>query len=473
MTLRLLSRAALALSCWVLTACAGRTRDRSVDQTVGTIRSRTGLAVDTNSDLFARQPLPEVRKALKSPLNADSAVRLAVLNNKHVRAELEGLGIAVSELIAATRPPNPRVEGHAAFSRGSLKNGNYGGSVEIGLTQLLTMRGRRQVAKHELAAEQLRVADDVMTFALEVRSTFHGYTAARRLVAIGVAVQESAQASADAAQALLDAGNIPQLEYEMERAFLEESRLSLALTQKAELDLREELNSLFGVWGPYTRWVPAEDFPPMPSSEPTDGEVERIAIEHSLELAQMREHIEAAAGRIGIAKVVGIVPDLNAGLDLDFEEGFKRIGPIVSGQLPLFDQGQGGIMRAMAELDQERARYVATAIELRSEARRTRNALTIARQVVLQYQNTIIPLRQRVTDERLRQYNAMNSGIFELIATKRQEFEATQSYVRALRDYWIARAELVQVQAGGALLHSAQAYVSTSNDSVSSQQGGH
>ena len=270
-------------------------------------------------------------------------------------------------------------------------------------------------------------------------------------MAIGMVVQETAEANAEAAKALLEAGNIPQVDYEMERAFLEESRLTLALSQRAELEAREHLHRLFGVWGPYTRWRVVADFPELPAQEPSDAEIERIAIERSLTLEQKREQIEAKAAQVGLARIEGIVPDLSAGVDLDFEEGFRRVGPIVSAQLPLFDQGQAEVMRAMAELDRMRAIYVATSIDVRSQARRARNALTIARQVVLQYRDAIIPLRQRVSDEQLKQYNAMNAGIFEVLATKRQELDATQGYIRALRDYWVARAELAQIQAGGGL----------------------
>ncbi len=453
-----------------LLGCAGRTRDRAVDETEASIRSSTGFAVDTKSDVFAGKLLHEVRQTLQRPLNADDAVRIALLNNKRVRAELEGLGIAVSDVIAAARPPNPTVEAHAGFDNGLSA---YGGTVEVGLSRLLTMGKRGGVAKRKLAAEKLRIGDEVMAFALQTRSAFHSYLAARKLVKIGTTMLEAAQASKEAAQALLEAGNIPQVDYEMEHAFLEENRLTLALAQKMELDLREDLNTLFGVWGPYTRWVTVDDFPALPSSDPVDAQVERGAIERSLKLAQMREQIEAQAASVGLAKLAGVIPEINAGVDADFEEEFRRVGPVVSAEIPLFDQGQSETMRARASLDQTRALYVATAIDVRSMARRARNVLTISRQVVLQYQNAVIPLRMRVTSEQLKQYNAMEASVFEVLQSKRQELEAMQNHVRALRDYWVARAELAQVLAGGSLPLKGGWMQTGSSSASAAQQGGH
>ena len=45
-------------------------------------------------------------------------------------------------------------------------------------------------------------------------------------------------------------------------------------------------------------------------------------------------------------------------------------------------------------------------------------------------------------------------GIFELLATKQQEYDAYQGYLEAVRDYWLARAALTRA-VGNALPSSA------------------
>jgi cobalt-zinc-cadmium efflux system outer membrane protein len=44
----------------------------------------------------------------------------------------------------------------------------------------------------------------------------------------------------------------------------------------------------------------------------------------------------------------------------------------------------------------------------------------------------------------------MLAGVFELLMAKKQEFEAYQKYLEALRDYWIIRADM-QRSLGGRL----------------------
>ncbi|MGB7159577.1 MAG: TolC family protein, partial [Tepidisphaeraceae bacterium] len=73
-----------------------------------------------------------------------------------------------------------------------------------------------------------------------------------------------------------------------------------------------------------------------------------------------------------------------------------------------------------------------------------------AQQRVERLRDVILPLRQRVLDETLLQYNAMHVGIFDLLRAKQEQVHAGAEYVDALRDYWTARSKLTQA-AGGKL----------------------
>jgi len=81
-------------------------------------------------------------------------------------------------------------------------------------------------------------------------------------------------------------------------------------------------------------------------------------------------------------------------------------------------------------------------IEIRSEVRRLRNRLITQRNIVNHYKNNILPLRERVVQLTLQQYNYMLIGAFDLIVAKQMEFNAYQKYIESVRDYWIYRAEM-------------------------------
>ncbi|MEJ7727752.1 MAG: TolC family protein [Polyangiaceae bacterium] len=95
-----------------------------------------------------------------------------------------------------------------------------------------------------------------------------------------------------------------------------------------------------------------------------------------------------------------------------------------------------------------RARTRAAAAMLRSAARNAAVRVQAAREQALFHRDTLLPLRERVVDETLRQYNAMNATVFALLSAKRDHIDGGRAYVEALRDYWMARAELDQLLAG-------------------------
>jgi cobalt-zinc-cadmium efflux system outer membrane protein len=65
------------------------------------------------------------------------------------------------------------------------------------------------------------------------------------------------------------------------------------------------------------------------------------------------------------------------------------------------------------------------------------------------------------------EYNALQTGVFELLRAKQEEVNVGKEYVGSLRDYWAARAELEKA-VGGSLLGSLSSSSSSSKslDSV-------
>jgi len=58
------------------------------------------------------------------------------------------------------------------------------------------------------------------------------------------------------------------------------------------------------------------------------------------------------------------------------------------------------------------------------------------------YQEIVLPLRRKIIDETQREYNAMQVGVYQLLAAKRGEIEAGRGYIETLRDYWLSRVAL-------------------------------
>ncbi|HEX6837658.1 MAG TPA: TolC family protein, partial [Polyangia bacterium] len=58
------------------------------------------------------------------------------------------------------------------------------------------------------------------------------------------------------------------------------------------------------------------------------------------------------------------------------------------------------------------------------------------------YQKTLVPLRERIVTLSQEQYNAMLLGVYQLLQAKQNELQTYREYIEAVRDYWIARADL-------------------------------
>ena len=60
----------------------------------------------------------------------------------------------------------------------------------------------------------------------------------------------------------------------------------------------------------------------------------------------------------------------------------------------------------------------------------------------------ILPLRNEILDQLVRQYNAMNASTFELLEAKRDLVDAGSQYIDALRRYWKATARVKALRRG-------------------------
>jgi cobalt-zinc-cadmium efflux system outer membrane protein len=391
----------------------------------------------------------QVRRLLGAPLTADTAVKVALLNNPAIQASFEDLGAARAGLMRALRLPNPSADA-ALLYHGADGDPEVDLSVTLDVTDFFFLPARQGAAQSELDAAVLSVAGGALDLALEVRRAHIRYVAAKQIVELRRTVSQAAKASADAAEKIHEAGNSTDLDLANERALYQESRLALAQAETALTTERERLGALMGVWGSEAKWTTPERLPRPPAREIDLSSSERLALSRSLDLALARQRFSAAAKRANLARVEGLLPEVRAGVAAEKEINESRwgVGPAVGLQLPLFYQGQGEVAAARAEMRRQERLHDVTAIQLRSAARTTAATLTVARERVRFYETVLLPLRERVVAETQLQYNAMNAGVFQLIAAKRDQVEAGRAYVEALRDYWLARVEHEQLLAG-------------------------
>ena len=389
-----------------------------------------------------------LRSLLQKKLTADDAVQVALLSNRNLQAMYADLGVAKAELVQAGLFRNPVLDAAVLFHLGPIRPDLQLG-VAFSLLDALYVPLRRRVAAAQFEEAKLAVTGAVLDAALEARSAFYAHQADEQLLELRQTVAQALAASFEVSRRLHEAGNITDLDLTRDRAAMEASKLELRSAEVAARLSRERLNDLMGLTGPETGWEVDRRLPDLPTEPVQLGDVERGAIARSIDLARARQRIVSAGQQAGYHRATAFIPELDLGVGAERESDEPwGIGPSVSIPIPLFDQGQARIARAASELRRAQQEHYALAVRIRATARAARERLQGAEDQARYYRDIVLPLQERIVNEAQLQYNAMQIGILQLLRDRERQIEAGVAYVEALREYWLARADLAQLASG-------------------------
>ncbi len=396
-----------------------------------------------------------IRDVLATPLDADAAVRVALLNNRALRGELRELGVARGRVLQAGLLPNPRLEVEFLPER----NTSLELRVEYDVRGLLLAPLQSRAAEYDLQAARYHAAAAVVALGFEVRAAFYGLQAAEQQLAVGQRTLDAYAAGRDFARALVEAGNLPPVDASTQNAAYQEARVTVAELELEALDRREEVQRLLGLHGDETRWTVRGTLGSAPDALTIPEGSEGRALTASLEAAAMRSQMEGAARRAGVARVAGLIPELTGDVHVlagDPAQGGGvdalgrnwNVGAGFTLALPLFDRQQGRVREFVAEFDGLMERYVGLGIDLRSLVRAARNRLASTHARARQYDAVILPARAQVLEETVLQYNAMQTGVLQLLEARRAQLDAELSAIETRRAYWTAAAAFQALLAG-------------------------
>ena len=425
-------------------------RGQSTEDLQSTIRQRTGKQVEWQKDVEARDQIREaIRLLLRRTLTADSAVQVALLNNRELQATFEDIGIAQADLIEAGLLRNPIFAGDARFPNRAPS----GTDIEMAIAQeffdLLVIPLRKKVATAQLMKTKLQVGDAILKLAAGVKAAFYELQAEQQLLGRLKAINETDAAAVELAQRQHEAGNINDLDLANQQATYSQSKLDIAETTASVRAGREKLNRLMGTWGDDTAWKIDNELPELPAGDFPQQRLESLAINQRLDLAATKTEIGALVGSLGITKTYRYVGSIEFGVDTEKDTDGQRVtGPTWQLELPIFNRGQGRIAKLQAQLRQAERRLESEAVAIRAEVREARDRLIAKRDLATYYRDELLPGRKKILQLTLTHYNAMLKSPYDLLLAKQNEISAERGYVGALRDYWIARADLERAVGG-------------------------
>lgn len=418
----------------------------------------------------------DVRALIEQPLDANAAVRIALLNNRELRAQLRELGIVSGQLLTAGLIANPTFEVELLPERDS----KYELRVEYDVTSLIMAPLLRSVATYDLEAARLDAAGAVVQLGYDVRLRFYALQGAEQRLRFAQQSLDALAAARDAALALREAGNIALLAASSEIAAYERARVSVAKMELEVAERREEVQRTLGLHGEQTGWRIKDPLASVPEQLTVADDIERRALEQNLDLRAAHKRLEGLAKQSGVVRTQAWLPEVAAdvhALRTKNEDAGRddewRWGGGVSVQVPLFDRGQGRLRGVEARFDAAMERYQGLAVSLRSAARDARNRLVSSHARARQYQVVILPAQRAVMEQTLLQYNAMQVGVFQLVQARRELLDVELDYVGTLGEYWSAIAEIEALSQGRMVRAAETTEPATISASTGGAQGGH
>ena len=180
-------------------------------------------------------------------------------------------------------------------------------------------------------------------------------------------------------------------------------------------------------------------------------QLRELADRDRLDLAAARQAVAVKADVLGVTRRFRYLGALELGPQWQWDDaGMRKVGPVLSAELPIFNQGAGRVARAEADLALREAELAALEIEIVTELDRTTAAVANAEAQFEQYRDGLIPARREIVARRQEDTNFMLAGPFELLNAKQEEYQAYRGSLEALTGYWLARVELARAAGPGA-----------------------
>jgi outer membrane protein TolC len=430
-----------AICAVLLSGCASFSQDGGMDAVSQLTKQRTGQPVSRPAVADNANVNPErVSALLKQPLDPDTTVQIALLNNQGLQAAFAELGVAEADYVQSGRMRNPGLSFQHLRSGESLEIDR---SVTFDLIGLLTIPLRSGIEQRRFEQAKLQAASTAVQLAADARRAYFEAVAARQTAKYMEQVQSAAQASAELATRMAKVGNWSKLDQVREQAFYAEATAQVARSRQNAVATREQLTRLLGLWGQSTAFSLPDRLPDLPKSPTERANLESQAMSQRLDIQIAKRDADATARGLGLTRATGFINVLDAGYANKSQSGQPREnGYQISLELPIFDWGGARTAKAEALYMQAVHRTADTAIRARSEVREAYAAYRTSYDLAKHYRDEVVPLRRKISDEVMLRYNGMLASVFELLADSREQANSVNTAIEAQRDFWIADTRL-------------------------------
>ena len=444
------SKVAIAALLGLLAAgCAKFTGDGGMAPVTDSVRQEIGKdAVKLSSAEETRRARERVQALLSEPLSEDTAVQIALLNNRGLQATYNDLGISEAEYVQTSLPPNPALSVGRTFGTGFVE---IGFQLVGNLLAFATLPRRTEIAKREFEEARYRAVATTLSLTVDVRRAYVRAIAAQQRLALLEQSRQTADASAQMMKQLGETGAANKLDQARVSAFYADLSAQVAQARLSVAGTREALNRILGLWGSDLGYKLPARLPALPAAPDTLADVEIEAMRRRVDLIILRYEIVTLAKSVGFVDATRYLSFLELALgyrnevetnDAGEQTSKNRYGFELGIVIPIFDTGEARVTTARETYMRAVNRLTERSVNARSEARVAYTTYRATYDIARYYQTRILPLRRQISAEVLLRYNGMLVDVFELLIEERERISANVASVDALRDYHLAIADL-------------------------------
>ncbi len=424
-TMRMVTLAALLGGC----ALQGRQQTAYVSSQIA---ERTDQALPGARE--SSEPLIPDGVDVEDGLSEREAVAIALWNNARFQAALTELGFARADVVQAGLLANPTFS--VLFPLGP-KQLEFAATFPL---DALWLRPRRVAWAR---VNEQRVAESLVQSGLDlVRDVEVVYSEAILAGDRDRLTRQAAEVRADLAtlaETRLRAGDASEMETAAARVESLRARAEATRTAQAVTVTHERLRALLGL--PDLKIgseLNASEYV-VPDRDPEELLREALAARPDLRAAELG--IETAGKRAGLARaeVIALSGILDANGSGD--EGFES-GPGLQLPLPVFNRGQGTIVRAEAELERAVWNYAALRNQIALEVRESHAMLRRTHEDLVRWRTAILPALEQSVAQAQKSYEVGEESPLLVLESTGQLLGARVREAEVAADYRRARAEL-------------------------------
>lgn len=395
----------------------------------------------------------------KKTLDVETAVQIALFNNKGLQAAYADLGDGAADAWQTTMLLNPTVSvGLKGIGTAELEAfRTIEGAITTNILALITKKRDVELADTRFRQAQLNAAIQTLRLATETRHAWITTVAAFENVGQLQRAQTAADAASELAEKLGETGAMAKGPQARKHAFVAELAAETAKARLAARLAKEELTRFMGLWGSDMDYQIPNSLPTLPKTIAQRDTIEADALRNRVDLRVAKLELEASAHSYGLTEATRHVTDLElltgAEAERSSEDGRKKTKLTGSTEIgfaiPIFDSGKARMRKAELAYMRAANKLAEKAVNVRSEARSSYQAYRSSLDIARHYRNNVVPLRTRVEEQSLLTYNGMITNTFELLTDTREKINSILLSVNAKRDFWLAEANLAPAIYGG------------------------